>query len=131
MFFLGSLTGPYPMLQFDGATVLPSQDGSNQECTCNETYKGRLRACVHAHHSSQSRVKIKANKQVTSPRSELDQSETQRETAGRLIFWPLLLDVVCFFSPTLPPSLRNKHARLLFIPLGVYTFYSFEKFSVA
>ena len=38
--------------------------------------------------------KIKANQQVTSPRSELDQGETQRETAGRLI------SVVSFFFTT-------------------------------
>ena len=78
------------------STVLPSQDGSNQERTCDETNKARL----HTRTTSclWSRVKIKANKQVTSPRSELDQGETQRETAGRLIsFWPLLLGVVSFF----------------------------------
>ena len=50
---------------------------------------------------SRSRVKKKANKQVTSPRSELDQGETQRETAGCLIsFWPLLLGAVSFFFTT-------------------------------
>ena len=45
--------------------------------------------------------KIKANKQVTSPQSELNQGETQREKAGHLIsFGPLLLGVVSFFFTT-------------------------------
>ncbi len=49
-------------------------------------------------------MKIKANKQVTSPRIELDQGETQQETADRLIsFWPLLLGVVSFFFLFLAP----------------------------
>jgi hypothetical protein len=103
-----------------GTTILPSQDGSNQERTCDETNNARprtrttscsVRTQTHRceltrteHHRceltcttscSRSRVKIKANKQVTSPRSEVDQGETQRETAGRLIsFWPFLLGVV-------------------------------------
>jgi hypothetical protein len=77
-----------------------------------------------------SRVKIKANKQVTSPRSELDQGETQQETAGRLIsFWPLLLGVVSFFFPTLPPS--ETSIQDCFLSLwGFYKFYCFEKFGV-
>ena len=51
------------------------------------------------------RVKTKANKQGTSPRSELVQGETQQETVGRLIsFWPLLLGIVSFFFLFLAPS---------------------------
>jgi hypothetical protein len=76
----------------------------------------------------QSRVKIKANKQVTSPLSELHQGETQRETASRLIsFWPLLLGVVSFFFPTLPQKQAYKTVLLSCcancFALGFYKFF--------
>ena len=109
----------------DSATILPSQDGSNQECTCDKTNKAR--PCARMTTCSRSRVKIKANKQVTSPQSELDQGETQQETAGRLIsFLPLLLCIVSFFFTTqnclCPPFLpvcllcTYRSRKLFFIP---------------
>ena len=134
------------------STVLPSQDGSNQECTCDKTNKARLRACenkwvfdgtactIHLWYSkcvfaciacSQLQVKIKVNKQGSSPWSELNQGSTQRETANRLIsLWPLLLGVVSFFFPTLPPSETSIQDCRLSL-WGFCNFYCFEKISVA